>query len=397
MLIEPAPLRNKGEREIRVLTVGGDVRLHRRYFWSPRRGGQFPADRLLGINASSVSPGALQLCCSMGIAQDFAQGAEDLQRMSGLRVSKERLRQITEREGESVEQARRDGTVSSVWSAREAKVEGSLRSRVYVGVDGVKVRAVTQAEKDKRREQHAIRRRQRGRAKVGNTKPLPPPRPGSDDRFKEMKIGLFYDQSKARTYQFATEGNHEVFGELMRQHADVIGFEAACEQISLTDGAPWIAKQLLKRFKRLEALLLDFFHLSEHVWDTAKTCLGSGEAGRVWAERQLTLMKETGYRAVLAEIDGLRKKVRSPAKKESLRLLRQYIADRWEMVDYRRALAHGWDIGSGPTEAACKNLTLRLKRTGMKWDTDHAAAVMNLVALRESGQWDQYWQTRKTA
>ena len=67
------------------------------------------------------------------------------------------------------------------------------------------------------------------------------------------------------------------------------------------------------------------------------------------------------------------------------------------MVEYPAALAKGWDIGSGPTEAMCKNLTLRLKRTGMKWDTDNAAALMNLVALRESGQWEHYRKTRKTA
>jgi len=333
----------------------------------------------------------------MGIAQDFGQGADDLQWMSGLRVSKERLRQITEGEGGKIATDRRDGAVAPAWSADEAQVDSSGRTRVYVGVDGVMVRTVTQEEKGKRRQQHAIRRRQRGRTQVGNAKPLPPARAGSDDRFKEMKIGLFYDQSKSRTHLFATEGNHEAFGRLMRQHANLIGFEAAAEQISLTDGAPWIRKQLLGQFKRLEALLLDFYHLSEHVWKTANDCLGSGEPAREWARRQLTAMKATGYRAVLADIDVLRKKVRSKAKKESLRLLRQYILERWEMVDYRQALARGWDIGSGPTEAACKNLTLRLKRTGMKWDADHAAAIMNLVALRESGQWNLYWRTRKTA
>ncbi len=72
------------------------------------------------------------------------------------------------------------------------------------------------------------------------------------------------------------------------------------------------------------------------------------------------------------------------------------ITERWEMLDYRQALARGWDIGSGPTEAMCKNLTLRLKRTGMKWDPSNAAADMNLVGLRESGQWDRWW-TRSAA
>ena len=61
------------------------------------------------------------------------------------------------------------------------------------------------------------------------------------------------------------------------------------------------------------------------------------------------------------------------------------------------ALARGCDIGSGPTEAMCRNLTLRLKRPCMKWDADHAAGLMNLIALRQSGTWSKYWETRKCA
>ena len=232
---------------------------------------------------------------------------------------------------------------------------------------------------------------------MGNAKPLPRARPGSDDRFKEMKIGLFYDQDKTRRHLFATEGDHEEFGRLRRRHADAIHLERALETLSLTDGGPWIRKQILKYLKHLDATLLDFYHLSEHIWATARCCLGEGPAAETWVRAQLHEIKHTGYRAVLAAIDTLRKNVRAKNKIESLRLLRQYIMDRWEMVDYPYALARGWDIGSGPTEAACKNLTLRLKRTGMKWDTDNAAGMMSLIALRESGQWASYWKTRKTA
>ena len=67
------------------------------------------------------------------------------------------------------------------------------------------------------------------------------------------------------------------------------------------------------------------------------------------------------------------------------------------MLDYKGALANGCDIGSGPTEAMCKNLTLRLKRTGMKWDAPNAEAMMNLTALYESGQKTSYWSLRKAA
>jgi hypothetical protein len=111
-----------------------------------------------------------------------------------------------------------------------------------------------------------------------------------------------------------------------------------------------------------------------------------------------------GGGAVLAAIEELGNKIRSPAKEESLRRLRRYLVAQWEhalcfegMVEYSQALTRGWDIGSGPTQALCKNLTLRLKRTSMKWDADHAADLMNLVALRESRQWAAYWGTRRIA
>ena len=84
-------------------------------------------------------------------------------------------------------------------------------------------------------------------------------------------------------------------------------------------------------------------------------------------------------------------KVRLIRKKKPLRVLGNDLTESREMADYRRALARGWDIGSGPTEARGKNLTLRLERTGIKWDPSNAAAVMNLAVQRESGQWDARW------
>jgi hypothetical protein len=33
----------------------------------------------------------------------------------------------------------------------------------------------------------------------------------------------------------------------------------------------------------------------------------------------------------------------------------------------------------------------------MKWEPDHAAGMMNLLAMRESGQWATYWRTHAAA
>jgi len=373
-----------------VLSAGGEVRLRRRYFWSQQEGGLCPADAFLGIAQTSVTPGARQLCCLMGMGQDFDQARRDLKRVGGLSVSKERLRQLSEAEGDRVRQVRDSGQLPAAWSADQAKLPDG-RTRVYGGVDGVMAPTVTQAEKDKRRRQHITRRQQRGKAGVKNSKPLPQPKGGTDERFKEMKIAVFYDQDKTHRHVLATEKLSKDFAPLLASYARQIAFERADQTICLFDGAVWIYQQVCLALLCLQTILLDFYHLAEHVHATAHCCLGETEAARTWAHDRLAEAKRSDVTGMLAAIEALRKRARSPAKKQSLRRLQAYIDERREMLGYGQALAEGWDIGSGPTEATCKTLTLRLKRPGMKWDRGNAAAMMNLVALRESGQWDAYW------
>jgi hypothetical protein len=381
-----------------VLSAGGEVRLRRQYRWKKGQGGLCPADEALGIDGGDVSPGARELSSLMGMGGDFEQARQDLKRVGGLSVSKERLRQITEGEGRRVRKVRDSGQLPAAWSAAEAKLPDG-RSRVYVGGFGVLAPTVTQVEMDIRRQGHITRRQQRGKAGLGHAKPLPSPKAGSDEKYKEMKIGVFYDQEKKRRHAFATESQCEAFGPLLNSYAMQIGFEKADETVGLFDGAVWIFRQVCLGLLCLQAILLDFYHLAEHVHATARCCLGEGEAGRVWASARLTEAKNSNVAVMFEAIGALEKKSRSPAKKQSLRRLREYLEERREMLDYAKALSAGWDIGSGPTEAMCKTLTLRLKRPGMKWDRDNAASIMNLTALRESGQWSAYWQqaSRKAA
>ena len=354
-----------------------------------------PADAAAGIDGGNVSPGAGEILCRMGVVSDFAQAAEDATRIGNVRVSPERLRQIVEAEAARIEQARNRGDLPAAWKAQDAVLEGSPgRTRVYGGIDGVMAPLVTQVEKDKRRQQQAIRRQQRSACKLGNTRPLAKARPGSDERYKEMKIGVFYDQSKARRHVFATQQDHAGFGPLLAAHAKQVEMEKADESITLTDGAKWIFGVICRVLGRVTATLLDFYHLSQHVHEAAQVCLGETPAALAWVQARLEEFKTIGARAVLVEIEALGRRMRSPTKKQSLRRLREYVVKRLEMLDYATALARQWDIGSGPTEAMCKNLTLRLKRPGMKWDADHASAMMNLIALYESGQGRQWWPAR---
>ena len=158
-----------------------------------RRGGT-------GGKFARVSPGAREVMCRLGVVQDFAGAARDAGRIGNVPVGREKLRQVVEAEAAAVAAARDTGRLPASWSAADARVdeagEGSRTTRVYEGTDGVMVPTVTQAEKDKRRKAHAVRRQRRSAAGVGNAKPLPPARAGTDERFKEVKVGAFYAQRK---------------------------------------------------------------------------------------------------------------------------------------------------------------------------------------------------------
>ncbi len=107
---------------------------------------------------------------------------------------------------------------------------------------------------------------------------------------------------------------------------------------------------------------MDFVHRSQHIGQAAVCCLGEGPEARAWADERLNEIKELGLLPVLAAIEQLMKKMRAKAKRKALQSLREYLLARVKMLDYRTALANGWDVGSGPVEAACKTLTLRLKQ-----------------------------------
>lgn len=390
-------LRDKGRHPRRVLSVGGEIELSRRYFWAKGITGVYPVDRAAGIEAGCVSPGAREVLCRLGMVEDFENAARDARRIGNLPVCRERLRQIVEAEAAAVTLVRNSGRLPASWSALKATMAPGGPTRVYEGTDGVMAPTVTQEEKDKRRKAQSVRRQQRSAAGLDNTTELAPARTGSDQRHKEMKIGVFYDQEKKHRHAFATEADSHAYGPLLAEYARQIGFERADQQLSLVDGARWIATQVCLALTLLHSLLLDFYHMSQQVHAAAKCCLGDTAAAKQWVEQRLNEIKQWGVAPVLAAIDTLKKRLRSEARRKALDDLRNYLTDRLDMLDYPTALANGWDIGSGPTEAMCKTLTLRLKRPGMKWDRDHAAGMMNLQAMYESGQATTYWNRCRAA
>jgi len=66
------------------------------------------------------------------------------------------------------------------------------------------------------------------------------------------------------------------------------------------------------------------------------------------------------------------------------------------MIQYPQFRQRGWQIGSGPTEAACKTTTQRVKGRGRRWAASNAEAIMALDALQDSQLWNLYCQNLET-
>jgi len=87
---------------------------------------------------------------------------------------------------------------------------------------------------------------------------------------------------------------------------------------------------------------------------------------------------------------------RAPLR-EAHRELLVYFDNQVHRMDDPSYRAKGWLIGSGPVEAACKQVVgQRLKGTGMRGGEAGADAVCHLRALfrSEKGQWDDYWRSQ---
>ena len=376
------------------MTGNGQIRIRRRIYWYKHEGRDERLDGWLGILDRNVSVAARELCCRVATAGvSFVKAVENLDRVGNIRVGREWLREIVEREGRAVVAAREERRLGPGWEANDCVVGEGGPTRVMVGGDGVMVPVITEAEKQKRRENLARKRagRQRVRKSGGRRRER-----GADQSYKEFKIGTLYDQSRAHQYAFATSGNHEVFGRILRREASKVKLDEAQERFSLSDGAKWLRHEFEVRLPMLQALILDFYHFAEHVALAGRTCFGEGSAGaKDWTGQVLKMAREQGPSAVLVALEQTLRQMRSRTKRAALQSLQQYVAPRCQMLDYPAYRAQGWDIGSGVTEAFCKTLTARLKGSGMRWNLHNAEAMMALAALEHSRLWQTYWSQQR--
>ena len=156
------------------------------------------------------------------------------------------------------------------------------------------------------------------------------------------------------------------------------------ETVILSDGAAWIRNMKEVLFPDAQQIL-DFYHLCENVYKFAKDIYNMDESlYKPWSERVCKELKESLYRDVLQELDGMDKK----QKEKSTINLHGYISNNINNIDYVSYLKKGYFIGSGAIESANKTvLQKRMKQAGMRWNISSAQSLLTLRTKYESGLW----------
>jgi hypothetical protein len=391
-------LANKGLQSHQVLTVNGEIKIVRRWWHGPQLGSVAPADAILDRDGSTITPGVLEMAARVNLsATSFVRAAAALERTAQVKLSGERLRQLVEAVGRCVLKAQQEDAIAVTWRAEDCLVpdgEKGRKTRVYTGCDGVMVPIITDAEKIKRRDKVKAKRRRHGK----KCKPLPPRKRGSDRSWKEFKVAFFYSEGAKHQHVAFTHGNHVAAGKLLRREADRLRFQKADERVGLVDGATWIRQQMQLHFAELDALGLDFYHLSENVHRARRKVFGEeSPEGKVWADELMHVFKHEGCAAGWERILPWRASLRGKVKRKAADRLIHFISARRGMIRYPEFRERGWQIGSGPTESQCKLCTKRLKGYGRRWDRPNATAVAALDTLDRNGQWRQVWPNARYA
>jgi hypothetical protein len=355
------------------LTANGHIDLSRAYYHCAScNQGECPADDPLGLEGR-YSPAVCELVSLTCILEPFGKAEDLLQRLSGLKVTHESARTLTETLGEQLEaQHQASKPVAMVspqklwdWSLPESEGVAFSGTVAYLGLDAFSVPILDAQGKRE---------------------------------WKMMYVGLLCNPKKEHTI-YLTGYDQHVVAQQMRSYAIAFRLGHAKRVIALTDGANGLEATLTGDFGGNVECILDFWHASQHLHAWAKLRYGAGsEDAKAWAATAIGRMRTEGGEALLKWLPGqMLDADDSELLREEGRKLQGYIEKNVHRMNYPQYRSEGLDIGSGPTEAGCKIVGQRLKGCGMKWHQPKSAHLAALRALYLSGEglWDTFFDRTK--
>lgn len=314
----------------------------------------------------------------MGSSWPYETAAGVLKRLSGVQLSDERLRQLTNEQGSALakqQQAQAQqvlvdaASLPQIRTQRTRQAPAGLQEQpkwLQVGLDGGWLPS----------------REQKGgmEGKVGVV------------ASHTEAVGKHGRQRLRRRRYVATFGPAEVLGTLTYAAACELGATEAARQVVLGDGAEWIKTQADEHFPDA-VKVLDWPHLWRKVQAAVRALQpGQRAASRAWRKAQyevlLPLLWQGAREQALTHLHSLRPlsgEVPAPLE-EAIRYLETQRA--W-LGNYQQWQAQGYPVGSGLVErAVAVVINARMKKRGMRWKRSNATAVVALRVQQINADWE---------
>ena len=297
--------------------------------------------------------------CFMGQQKVFEEGAESFQRFMGIEVNAKQIERICHYYGDRIEQIQQQAIRHG---GKDKK--NNIQYPYYAMVDGGML--LTREEK-----------------------------------WKEMKLGRIFktdeavEISKGRRFianslYVAHLGKHEDFIKKVEYHLDSVR-----NKIFIADGARWIWGWATAAYPDARQVL-DFYHAKEHLCQFALMAIPSDIERKAWVEKQSDLLLENHVEQVISNLK--RMSARKPMVNKTRKNLIDYYETNKHRMQYKSLRDEGLLIGSGPIEAAHRNvIQQRMKLSGQRWTMNGAQQMANLRVAYKSRQWNKVTQLIKKA
>jgi len=379
--------RHRGYKPRTMMGLFGPVCIRRARYQCPKTGRMcVPLDEQLELSASEVTPALAKRVLHVAMHMSFAEVQTAVPLYFNVQLCDSVLDRLMQRAGTvAVEDARRETEALAALSAGEARERhvtqrrlAAAPKRLYVSSDGAL---------------YPSRNRQEN---------------GDGTRrivYQEMKCGTVFWQTADDPWEKVVVAGREdvrTFGLRLWRTAVTCGMLEAEETLFISDAGGW-CETVYETYFRDARRILDWYHLSEHVWAAARQLYSSDAAAAAqWAHAALAQLHDASGIGLMRFLTGeLPRWEAQPTPAEALNGLLNYLRPRLAFTDYVAYRAGHYVIGSGMMESTCKQVVAaRLKGSGRQWSEQGAMAMAHLITHRLNGTWDAFWASsplRRTA
>jgi hypothetical protein len=400
---EPVALRHghKRHHQMTLRTSLGEVSLARTGYACAGAASVHPLDERLQLPERSFSYPLQQRLVRQAVQGPFAEAVADLQRDTGVKLSKRSAEQI-------VAEAAVD--FDAFYARRQARARPEQTGDVVVSAIDCKGVPMIRPEQALRKPRLSRGdKRHKKRLATVATVQTQPRRVRTPEEVTDSlsRTAPKERQPRVRKKPPRPPEHRRVWADLLASKDEVIASVAAevkrvdpggvKTHVALCDGERALQRRIVPALLGVVpavVLILDLLHALERLWQVAH-CLhpeGSEEA-TAWMRKQTLRVLEGRVSQV---IKGMRcaatRRGLAGEKRRKLDEAARYLWKNRDKMRYDEYLRQGLPIASGCVEGACKNLIKdRMERSGMRWSLGGGQAMIRLRSLYLSGDLDEYW------